>query len=158
MRKTLVSLSVLLLVTVGSFFLIRTLYVPLKYEEMIRKYAHQYQVPPTFVASIIRIESGFQANKQGGLMNISEEAAIQIAKDMGMKSFDPSFITHPETNLKLGIWYLGKAYRASNFVTTIKNWTSRNGLAQQKEELNYYVRTVAKQTSYYRFWHGKKLR
>ncbi|MBO9128369.1 transglycosylase SLT domain-containing protein [Bacillus sp. 165] len=157
MKKALAVSSILILLSIGSFFLVRTYMLPLKYEKIITKYAKEYNVHPLFVASIVKVESDFNEAQKGGLMNLSDKTAARIAKEMGMKYFDRSLITHPETNLKLGIWYLGKVYSTKNHVFTMKHWTSRNGKNIQGGDLDHYMRAVEKHKSYYKLLHGKKL-
>lgn len=157
MKKALLLLVVLLLTTAGSYYMVRSYWFPLKYEQVIVKYSKQYHVSPSFVAGIIRMESGFDESREGGLMNLSEHTAEKIAREMGMKYFDASLLSHPETNLKLGIWYLGKTYSTSNYVTTIRKWSARNGTFQKEKELNEYVRSAAQHNSYYKLLYGGSL-
>jgi soluble lytic murein transglycosylase len=157
LKKALAISSIIILLCLGSFFLVRTYMLPLKYENIITKYAKEYNVHPLFVASIIKMESGFNEAQKGGLMNLSDETAARIAKEMGMKYFEPSLITHPETNLKMGIWYLGKTYSTKNHMITMKRWTSRNGKEKYGGELDQYMRAVEKNKGYYKLLHGEKL-
>ncbi|MCP8968634.1 transglycosylase SLT domain-containing protein [Ectobacillus ponti] len=157
MKKVFLALCMLTVFTAGAYFMIRQVIFPLKYEAFIEKYAREYHVPPHLAAGIIRLESGFQSEKSGGLMNLSDRTAARIAKEMGMKYFDPSLLTHPETNIKLGMWYLGRIYNRHNFVAALEQWNARNGRKLTEQELDRYVREAASGRSYYQLIHGSRL-
>jgi len=97
---------------------------PLKYQEHIVKYSQEYGMDPYLVAAVIRVESGFSPNvvsKKGatGLMQIMPETAVWAAEQMDMKGFDASQLSAPETNIKIGTWYLSKLLEEFEGDTTL---------------------------------------
>lgn len=84
---------------------------PLRYETYIEKYSNQYGVDDHLVMAIVRTESNFihdaQSNKNAkGLMQIMDDTAYWIAKKMDMDSFTIEDLNDPETNIKMGTWYV----------------------------------------------------
>ena len=63
---------------------------PLKYEEYIIKYSNVYELSPSLVASIINVESGFDASAKSqagaiGLMQIMPSTAYYICSLKNIK-------------------------------------------------------------------------
>ncbi len=85
---------------------------PLKYRELIEKYAAQYGINPAFVSAIVLCESSFRPEAESsvgarGLMQVMENTASWIAEsfpDIYPYSFDLMY--DPETNIRFGCWYL----------------------------------------------------
>jgi soluble lytic murein transglycosylase-like protein len=82
-----------------------------RYGTIIQRYASTYGVPVTLAEAVIQIESNYRPDALGsagevGLMQIKPATA----RMMGYSgSTDDLF--HPETNIKFGMKYLGKAHR-----------------------------------------------
>lgn len=84
---------------------------PMTYEDTIRQYASDNEIPPAYVASVILAESDFDpqavsnANAQG-LMQLLPDTADWIAR-----KFDETYVEgclfDPDTNIRYGCWYLG---------------------------------------------------
>lgn len=82
-----------------------------EYEDLIRQYAGENQIPPAYVAAVIMAESSYRpeavssVNAQG-LMQILPDTAAWIAG-----KFDEEYVEgclfDPETNIRYGCWYLG---------------------------------------------------
>lgn len=90
--------------------LLRLLY-PLEYKEVIIKYGQLYKIDPPLIAALIKTESGFEANAESskgakGFMQITPSTGEWIASTTGMKGFNESMLFDPETNIKLGSWYI----------------------------------------------------
>lgn len=88
----------------------RMLY-PLKYENYIRAYSKEYNVDPMLVAAVIRAESNYKAEAKSskdayGLMQITPETAKWSAEKMKLENFKVEDLYKPETNIKIGCWYL----------------------------------------------------
>lgn len=84
---------------------------PLEYKEEIIKYGKMYNIDPPLLAAIIKTESNFQKDAESrkgakGLMQITPSTGEWIAKTMGMKDFNENMLFDPETNIKLGSWYV----------------------------------------------------
>lgn len=81
---------------------------PEKYKEHVFYYAHEYELDPYLVFSIMKSESGFDKNAAShksaiGLMQITEETAEWIASKTGEQEYD---LADPETNIRFSCWYL----------------------------------------------------
>ena len=81
---------------------------PLRYEAEIRAAAAEQGLEPAFVAGVIYAESRFKPDvesSQGayGLMQVLPETAAFISERSGITGD----YTDPETNIRMGSWYLG---------------------------------------------------
>jgi soluble lytic murein transglycosylase len=86
---------------------VRQAVYPLRYEEIIREESLRYGLEPAFVAGVIYAESKFQPDATSpkgayGLMQILPDTADFIAERSGIEGD----FRDPETNLRMGIWYL----------------------------------------------------
>ncbi|MEA4854150.1 MAG: lytic transglycosylase domain-containing protein [Christensenella sp.] len=84
---------------------------PLDYEDLILKYANEYELDPYFVAAVIKTESGFRPDAESGagaigLMQIMPETGQWASEKIGMENFTSDMLFDPETNIRLGCWYL----------------------------------------------------
>ena len=84
---------------------------PLEYEDTIVKYANEYNLDPYFVAAVINTESGFDAEASSnrgamGLMQVMPETGEWIAGKLGIDNFSSDMLLDPETNIRMGCWYL----------------------------------------------------
>ena len=102
---------------------IRKTQYPIKYEHFVEKYAKEYNLEPTLVFGVIRTESDFDVYAVSsadakGLMQITDETASDCAKKIKMKNYTSDMLFDPETNIKLGCYYLnyliGKYKHVSN--------------------------------------------
>lgn len=80
---------------------------PLKYEGVIRSESLKHNLDPSFVAGVVYTESRFRPDVRShrgayGLMQLLPQTANFISKRSGIKGD----YHDPETNLKIGIWYL----------------------------------------------------
>ena len=76
-------------------------------------------VDPYLVFAIIRAESKYQNTAQSsvgarGLMQIMPETGRWIAEQQGIQDFYPESLHDPETNIRLGCWYLSYLNREFN--------------------------------------------
>jgi soluble lytic murein transglycosylase len=88
---------------------------PLKYEDIILKYAREYNLDPNVVAAVIHTESHFDADAESyvgarGLMQVMPDTGGWIAKKLGIQNFDPDTLYDPDTNIRFGCWYLNYLY------------------------------------------------
>ena len=95
-------------------FFWRQLY-PLKYQNLVFKYAQFYDNDPYLVTAIIYRESRFNPNAVSnkgaiGLMQIMPETAEWIAENLNLNNFDVDDLYIPETNIKFGNWYLDNLF------------------------------------------------
>lgn len=84
---------------------------PLDYIDHINKYAKETKLEASLVLAQIKAESGFRKNaisKKGavGLMQIMPETGLWCAEKTETKGYTEQALFEPETNIKLGCWYL----------------------------------------------------
>jgi soluble lytic murein transglycosylase len=90
--------------------ILRLLY-PLEYKEVIIEYGQLHKIDPPLLAALIKTESNFQpdaiSNKGAkGLMQITTSTGEWIAQTAGVDGFEEGMLFDPETNIKLGSWYI----------------------------------------------------
>ncbi|WP_138204049.1 lytic transglycosylase domain-containing protein [Haloimpatiens lingqiaonensis] len=84
---------------------------PYKYKEYIERYSKENELDPMLIAAIIKTESNFndraKSNKDAyGLMQLTPETAKWISEKMQMINFQENILYNPETNIKMGCWYV----------------------------------------------------
>lgn len=83
---------------------------PIKYENLVSKYAEEYELDPYLIYSIIRTESAFDAmavskKDARGLMQIMPETGKWIAEKLKIENFNAEDLYTPEKNIMMGVWY-----------------------------------------------------
>jgi len=86
-----------------------------RYDELIRSVATVHHLDPMLVKAVVWRESRFDARKYGGagergLMQVSEKAAREWARDNKIDNFDVEQLFDPKRNLEAGTWYLRRAF------------------------------------------------
>lgn len=89
----------------------RTLY-PLAYWEQVRDEGHRRNVDPLIALALMRQESAFKPAVRSpanawGLMQILPSTAARLAADPAVAGADPTRLTDPTHNIRLGVYYLG---------------------------------------------------
>jgi len=102
----------LIIVALCVYAAFRLLY-PIKYSDIIARYAAEYGHSEALVYGLIRAESKFRqdaVSKKGasGLMQLSEGTAGEGAAEIGIEGYGFSEIFEPDINIRLGCWYLAK--------------------------------------------------
>jgi soluble lytic murein transglycosylase len=85
-----------------------------QHDELIRSVAAQHGVDPMLVKAVVWRESRFDPQKYGsagerGLMQVTERAASEWAKEVRAENFRPEQLFDPKVNLQAGSWYLARA-------------------------------------------------
>ncbi|MEP6821077.1 MAG: lytic transglycosylase domain-containing protein [Chthoniobacterales bacterium] len=85
-----------------------------QHDALIREVATRNGVDPMLVKAVIWRESGFDAQKFGGagergLMQVSEPAAREWAKENHVDNFQVEELFDPSVNVQAGTWYLARA-------------------------------------------------
>src|SRR2546421_12930058 len=85
-----------------------------QHDALIRTVAAEHQVDPMLVKAVVWRESRFDAQKFGtagerGLMQVSEKAANEWARETKVENFRVEELFDPKTNLEAGCWYLERA-------------------------------------------------
>ena len=85
-----------------------------QYDRLIRAVALENHLDPMLVKAVVWRESRFDPKKHGshgerGLMQVSERAANEWARENKISSFNTDRLFEPKTNLEAGTWYLHRA-------------------------------------------------
>jgi soluble lytic murein transglycosylase len=85
-----------------------------KHDALIRSVAAEHQMDPMLVKAVVWRESRFDAQKFGtagerGLMQVSEKAAGEWARETRVENFRVEELFDAKTNLEAGTWYLRRA-------------------------------------------------
>ncbi|MCK4260379.1 MAG: lytic transglycosylase domain-containing protein [Halanaerobiales bacterium] len=110
----LVIMTILIIVAIGLYLnldLIWKILYPLKYEELVFKYADFFDNDPYLVTAIMYRESKFNPNAVSpkgaiGLMQLMPETAKWIAENLKVEDFKIEDLYKPEVNIYFGNWYL----------------------------------------------------
>lgn len=101
---------VLALVFSFGYLVVLPRVLPLKYQDMVERYAKVYQLEESLINGVIYCESHFDAHAVSpagavGLMQVTTETGWWVAEQMGLHS-DSIDLKDPETNINIGCWYL----------------------------------------------------
>jgi soluble lytic murein transglycosylase len=142
---------------------------PLKYEQIVRGHARNYQLDPALLAAVIYQESKFRPDAKSssgaiGLMQLQPETAKGIAIRTGGSRFQTSDLYNPEINVRYGSWYLRHllnkysdektalaAYNAGQ--SNVDEWRAE-GRGIQFSETRAYVDRVGELKEVYRDAYG----
>jgi soluble lytic murein transglycosylase len=85
-----------------------------QYDHRIRSVAIEHHLDPMLVKAVVWRESRFDPGKHGsagerGLMQVSEKAANEWARENRIDNFRVEQLFDPKTNLEAGAWYLRRA-------------------------------------------------
>lgn len=114
-RKIFYSLILILIAVIviglGSRYLIKEKFFPYKYQEYVDKYSSQYNLDPLLVLAVIKTESKFDDDAHShknavGLMQITVETGEWAANEMGYGTFSKEDLYNEEYNIRMGCWYL----------------------------------------------------
>jgi soluble lytic murein transglycosylase len=86
-----------------------------QYDHLIRSVAAEHHLDPMLVKAVVWRESRFDPRKYGsagerGLMQVSEKAADEWARENKIDTFRVEQLFDPKTNLEAGAWYLRRAF------------------------------------------------
>ena len=118
MRRFVVSVVLIAAVAAGFVYLrsgeptwVQRIHYPLRYEQIVRGHARNYQLDPALLAAVIYQESRFKADARSeagaiGLMQLQPDTAKGIAIRTGGSRFQTADLYNPEINIRYGSWYL----------------------------------------------------
>ena len=91
--------------------LVRQLFYPLKYKELVFEYSEKNDIDPYLVMSIMKVESRFNplavSHKDAkGLMQLTDQTAKWGAEELGMDSFSVEEAFEPTINIEIACWYI----------------------------------------------------
>jgi len=148
------------------------LWYPLRYEQIVRGHARNYELDPALLAAVIYQESKFKADARSssgaiGLMQLLPDTAQGIALHTGGAAFRVGDLYDPEINVRYGAWYLRHllqkyrdertalaAYNAGQ--ENVDRWR-RSGRGIQFSETRAYVDRVEELKQIYRDAYGNDL-
>lgn len=82
------------------------------YSRSVFRYCGEYQLPPAYVAAIIKNESSYdrfaenRSTHARGLMQFMPDTAKWVAEKLKIDDFDNSMLFEADTNIRMGCWYL----------------------------------------------------
>jgi soluble lytic murein transglycosylase len=87
-----------------------------QFDNLIRTVAAEHELDPMLVKAVIWRESRFDPRKIGsagerGLMQVSERAAREWARETQVTNFHADDLLDAKTNLEAGAWYLRRAFQ-----------------------------------------------
>ena len=105
------ALASLLAIYLPDMPVVGRVFYPFYYRPTIEAQAEKFNLDPLFVAAEIRQESGFRPNARAkvgavGLMQLMPKTGTWAAEQLGLKNFKVEQLQDPETNIRLGCWYL----------------------------------------------------
>ncbi len=178
-KKIAFVISILLICAIVISYkpILRKYEYPLKYSQFVTVFSEQYDVDPLLVYSVMKAESKFKPDARShkdaqGLMQITPETARWALEEMGM---DVSLnIFDPETNVRVGSWYLAKlsddhngdiaavlaAYNAGS--SNVNKWKKGETLSlsdiQYQETYDYVYKTLKYYEAYKKLYPKGDLR
>ena len=116
-KKVLIFISIIISILVAASIEskgIKKLIYPKKYSVYVEKYSKEYNLEENLVYSVIKAESKFKKDvisRKGakGLMQISDITKNWEIEELDLKENIDIF--DPETNIKIGCWYINKLYK-----------------------------------------------
>ena len=128
---------------------------PLVNIETVKREAEAHGLDPMLLLAVIRAESSYRETAVSsmsaiGLMQILPSTGRRIADLLGLSGVEPEALFEPETNIRLGSWYLGAllrefrdqaplalaAYNAGPF--RVKRWLEQTG----RESLDEFIEQI----------------
>lgn len=114
------------------------------YGPLIAKHAKQHGVPIKLAMAVVQVESNYRPDAVGkrgeiGLMQLLPQTARYIGYDGKMKQ-----LHHPDTNIRYGMKYLGKAYKLGGGSTcgTILKYNAGHGAKRMNKVSRHYCSRV----------------
>lgn len=88
---------------------------PVKYGNLVQRYAEEYSIDPLLVFAMIRVESNFDPDalspkNAAGLMQITEKTGKWGAQKLEIANFNKGMLYDPDVNIRIGCWYLSVLY------------------------------------------------
>lgn len=88
---------------------------PKEYAGYVEMYSKKYSVPEHIVYSVIKVESGFDSSAESsagaiGLMQLMPETFRAMMAEL-REEYKADLIYGPETNIRVGTYYLSKLYQ-----------------------------------------------
>ncbi len=131
-----VFIILLLIIAIGLQnidWVLRTIY-PLRYYDLVEKYANEYEIDPYLILAIIKNESKFNPKAVSrkdakGLMQIAPVTGQWASEKLNIEDYSEYMLFNPDLNIKIGTWYLNilKNEFDSNIEVMIAGYNAGNG-------------------------------
>ena len=110
MKRLIKIILVVLILLYGANVFAKSLF-PLEYKETVEKYATENNLDKNLVYAVIKAESNFTKDATShknalGLMQITFDTGEWCADKIGIREFDKEMLLEPETNIRIGTWYI----------------------------------------------------
>jgi len=111
LKKSRLLLLVLIIALAINYDNILKTFYPFPYRQTIIKYSDNANIDPCFLTAVMKAGSQFNPGALSpkgarGLMQIMPETGAWIAQQINLQPFHPEQLFDPETNIRLGTWYL----------------------------------------------------
>lgn len=116
--KIVISIAIILLIVIllkelNVYNLIRKQVYKQEYSEYVSKYAEENGIDPLWIYAIIKVESNFNSEATSGsgakgLMQLMDNTATDIAKELKIDNFEVNMLYNPEINIMIGVKYFDK--------------------------------------------------
>jgi soluble lytic murein transglycosylase len=151
-KRRIAVLLIALFAVLGVKEIVYNVTYPVVYKDYIIKYSDEYNIDPHLLMAIIKTESRYDKNATShkgaiGLMQLTEPTADWIAVSMGNANFSTNDLYDPETNIKMGAWYINNirqefgsvelilaAYNAGR--GNVKKWIGNSTIAEDGKDLD----------------------
>jgi soluble lytic murein transglycosylase len=114
---------------------------PIHFSDLIVARAQQYGLDPLYLASLIRQESTFDASAVSiagarGLMQLMPATAADVARRLGMSSYEVGDLFRPTVNIQFGAYYLASTrdFLNGDIVGALIGYNAGPGRAAQWSE------------------------
>lgn len=131
---TILVTAILMIVMINSATWLVKIVYPVYHNDIILKYTDEYNVDRYLIAAIIRVESKFYHKAKSskgaiGLMQISPPTGEWAAKELGIENYTPEKLFDPETNIRIGCWYVSVLEKefGYNFKTVVAAYNGGSG-------------------------------
>jgi hypothetical protein len=159
---------------------LRSIYCPIRYEDLVTTYSNQYNLDRFMVFALIREESFFNPMivspaRANGLMQLLYGTARLVARKQGIR-INRYDLYNPRVNIRLGVDYLKElldkydnkihlalaAYNAGYY--RVDEWLAQFGNVPEDEfiemipftETRNYVKNILRNYYYYKFYYAPK--
>jgi len=86
---------------------------PVFHKDTVDTYSRQYGMDPLLISAMIKVESNFARLARShsgavGLMQLMPSTAKELAEELEIKGFDIKDLENPDTNIRLGAYYISQ--------------------------------------------------
>ncbi|WP_058485059.1 lytic transglycosylase domain-containing protein [Defluviitalea phaphyphila] len=146
-RKFVSIIFVFIITFFSLLILIRTFFYPVKYTDLINKYANEYNLDVYLILAVIKTESKFDTkaiSHKGakGLMQITDKTGEWAAKEIEIEEYDSEKLYDPEINIRIGCWYISRllVQYENNIGTSLAAYNAGSGNVSKWLQNNEYSR------------------